>query len=279
MDIKNNTPFEFIAIPNYDKEGREVFTNIVKGTFSFSRNQPLKIAEEQVPITMADEYWGEPGQSPIKYESDLAVFKPTTDLILLGYAYNYNRQKIKEASVYFSIGSNTKKAVVKSEEPTGKIPLYLLEDFYTKRGLLKLKQTGTGFGFYPRQFKPRVKYAGTYDEQWKKERSPFLPRDFDYRFFQSAYPELITQKYLKGNEKVYAVNVWADGPIKFNIPDITLRLKTIFEQKLIEEDAMLDTVILEPEENRALLIWRQMIPCQGMTMEIRGFEINMNGLN
>ena len=74
MDINNNSPFEFIALPNYDKEGREVFTNIVKGTFLFSKNQSLTIAEEQVPITMADEYWGEPGVTPVKYESDLAAF-------------------------------------------------------------------------------------------------------------------------------------------------------------------------------------------------------------
>ena len=83
MDIKNNTPFEFIALPNYDKEGREVFTNIVKGAFTLSTNRSLSIADEQVPITMTDEYWGEPGVSPIKYESDLAVYKPSTDLIML----------------------------------------------------------------------------------------------------------------------------------------------------------------------------------------------------
>ena len=274
MDINNNSPFEFIALPNYDKEGREVFTNIVKGTFLFSKNQSLTIAEEQFPITMADEYWGEPGVTPVKYESDLAAFKPTTDLILLGFAYHYKGKKIKKAEVSFGTGSTRKKATVETHQPAYRLPLYLLENFGRKKGWFKSKH-GNGFGFYPKQYKPRVQYAGTYDDRWRRECSPFLPEDFDYRFFQAAYPELITQAYLRGNERIFAENVSPDGPVVFDLPGINIGIKTIFEQKLIEEKAILDTVILEPEERRVSLVWRQMIPCQGMTMEIRGFEINM----
>jgi hypothetical protein len=275
MDIKNNTPFEFIALPNYDKEGFEVFTNIVKGTFRFSTNRSLRIADEQVPINMDDEYWEKPGISPVKYESDLAVYKPSTDLILLGFAYHYKGKNIKKMSVRFGVGSTQKKATVKSNQAMERLPLYLLEDFGQKKGLLKSKKLGNGFGFYPKQYKPRVQYAGTYDDRWRKERCPFLPEDFNYRFFQAAYPELITQVHLHGNERVFAENVSPHGPIIFDLPGITIGVKTIFEQKLIDEEAIMDTVILEPEKNRVSLVWRQMIPCQGMTMEIRGFEINM----
>ena len=274
MDIKNNTPFEFIALPNYDKDGREVFTNVVKATFSLSSNRSIAIANEQVPITMADEYWGEPGTTPIKYESDLAVFKPSTDLILLGFAYHYKGKKIKKAVVLFGAGSTRKKATITSYQPSDRLPLYLLEDFGQKKSLFPSKH-GNGFGFYPKQYKPRVKYAGTYDDRWREERCPFLPEDFNYHFFQAAYPELISKRHLDGNERVFAENVSPDGPIVFDLPGISIRVKTIFEQKLIEGKGILDTVILEPEEKRVLLIWRQMVPCQGMTMEIRGFEINM----
>lgn len=274
MYINNNSPFEFIALPNYDKEGREVFTNIVKGTFLFSKNQSLTIAEEQVPITMADEYWGEPGVTPVKYESDLALFKPTTDLILLGFAHHYKGKKIKKAHVSFGTGSIKKKATVETQQSTYRLPLYLLENFQRKRGLFKSKH-GNGFGFYPKQYKPRVQHAGTYDDRWRRERSPFLPEDFDYRFFQAAYPELITPTYLRGNERIFAENVSPDGPVWFDLPGLNISIKTIFEQKLIEKMVILDTVILEPEEMRVSLVWRQMIPSQGMTMEIRGFEINM----
>lgn len=39
-----------------------------------------------------------------------------------------------------------------------------------------------------RSWQPRLRYAGTYDQHWMDERLPFLPEDFDLRYFQSAPP-------------------------------------------------------------------------------------------
>lgn len=47
----------------------------------------------------------------------------------------------------------------------------------------------------------REQYTGTYDETWLKTRHPFLPQDFDYRFYQCAHPDLILPFYLKGDER------------------------------------------------------------------------------
>ena len=276
MYINNHTPFEFIALPNYDKDGREVFTNIVKGTFSLPTNRSLKIAEKQVPITMADEYWGEPGVSPLKYEADLAVFKPTTDLILVGFAHHYKGDKISSMDVVFGGGSKKKKATVEYSEARERIPLALLDSFGEKKGWFGSSRLGNGFGFYPKQYPPRLKYAGTYDERWRKERFPFLPVDFDYRFFQAAYPELITDTYLRGNERIFAENVSPGGSILFDLPGISIEVEAVFEKKSVKSKAMLDTVILEPEEKRLLLVWRQMVPCHNMTKDIQGFEINIS---
>jgi hypothetical protein len=38
-------------------------------------------------LTMTDEYYGEPGKSSIKYESDLAPYKPRCDVVLKGHSY------------------------------------------------------------------------------------------------------------------------------------------------------------------------------------------------
>lgn len=276
MEVNNNTPFEFIAVPNYDKDGLEVFTNIVKGTFSFLNDQSLEIAENQIPITFADEYWGNPGESPVKHESDLAVFKPSTDLIMVGYAYHYTGKKIKEMDVQFSVGSVAKRETVKTDEAMDKIPLYLLDHFGQKRGMFHSKPKGNGFGFFPKQYPPRVNFAGTYDDRWQKERSPFLPEDFDYRFFQSAYPDLITDSYLKGTETIGAINVSPCGPISLRLTGISIEVETKFEKTSIKERSNLDTLILDAEEKRLILLWRQMIPCHGMIRDVRGFEINMS---
>jgi hypothetical protein len=43
-----------------------------------------------------------------------------------------------------------------------------------------------GYGSVGRNWQPRIKFAGTYDERWRAERFPFLPEDFDPQYFQSA---------------------------------------------------------------------------------------------
>ena len=51
-------------------------------------------------------------------------------------------------------------------------------------------------------WEPRRSYAGTYDERWQAQRAPYLPTDFDPRFFQLAPPDLIAPGYLQGGEPV-----------------------------------------------------------------------------
>ena len=40
------------------------------------------------------------------------------------------------------------------------------------------------FGPVGRSWQPRIKWAGTYDKKWLDETFPFLPGDFDERYFQ-----------------------------------------------------------------------------------------------
>jgi hypothetical protein len=47
------------------------------------------------------------------------------------------------------------------------------------------------FGPIPPTWLPRRDFAGTYDDGWTKKRAPYLPLDFDSRFFQVAPPALI----------------------------------------------------------------------------------------
>ena len=37
-----------------------------------------------------------------------------------------------------------------------------------------------------RGWRPRLSYAGTYDQHWIDEVFPFLPADFDDRYYQAA---------------------------------------------------------------------------------------------
>jgi hypothetical protein len=67
----------------------------------------------------------------------------------------------------------------------------------------------------------RQQYAGTYDEAWKQHRHPQLPKDFDYRFYQTAHPKLIYPGHLRGDEMVQIVNMTPGGGRRvFFLPEI-----------------------------------------------------------
>ncbi len=85
--IENNSGLEFDAFPLADKEGRPTMVCVVKGTFEISKNGSLQLATKQAPINVSGEYWGDPEKSSYKYEPECAIFKATTDVALLGYAY------------------------------------------------------------------------------------------------------------------------------------------------------------------------------------------------
>ena len=68
-----------------------------------------------------------------------------------------------------------------------------------------------GFGYVGRHWTPRAALAGTYDAAWESERSPFLPDDFDERFFNGASPGLVATPHLRGGEDVKINNASSQG--------------------------------------------------------------------
>jgi len=83
-----------------------------------------------------------------------------------------------------------------------------------------------GVGFYGRGWAPRLAYAGTYDENYMKERHPRLPSDFSYRFFNGAHPDLQVPGYLQGDEEVILLNVCSGASrVHFRLPCLLPTIK------------------------------------------------------
>src|SRR2546422_10088973 len=85
LQFKNNTPFEGTIYPMPDAEGIDTVFAVVKATLVLGER--LALAEKQLPVTLADQYHGEPGKTSIKTPSDVSLTKPATDVLLLGTAY------------------------------------------------------------------------------------------------------------------------------------------------------------------------------------------------
>lgn len=118
-----------------------------------------------------------------------------------------------------------------------------------------------GFGFIGRSWQPRIALAGTYDEQWKKQRMPLLPLDFDDRYFNGAHADLISENLLRGGERVTLSHLSPSGQQAFDLPVWSEPVTFFIKDRKERVPPVLDTVIIEPDSNRVLMTWRASLPC------------------
>lgn len=116
--------------------------------------------------------------------------------------------------------------------------------------------TPMSFGPMGRGWPGRIEWGGTYDQHWIDEIFPFLPPDFDDRYFQMAPPDQQTTRP-QGGEDVILVNLTARGREHLRLPDTRLPL-TLFRGRGIDtETAVLpDTIAIDADARRLALVWR-----------------------
>lgn len=119
-----------------------------------------------------------------------------------------------------------------------------------------------------RGWQERLKYAGTYDDKWLGNIFPFLPADFDERYYQAA-PADQQIAYPQGGEEVILVNLTPEGRCHFKLPAVDVPV--IFFKKRggkQETKAVIDTIVLEPEQGVFALTWRTQIELRRNIFEI-----------
>lgn len=125
------------------------------------------------------------------------------------------------------------------------------------------------FGPIGRAWPPRPEYAGTYDDDWLENHFPFLPKDFDPRYYQAAPPDQQID-FPTGGEPVTLVNLTLEGTTQFRLP--TLEVPVEFTDARFdrsEHRARLDTIVIEPDEGRFTLAWRASHPLKRNMLEMR----------
>lgn len=130
------------------------------------------------------------------------------------------------------------------------------------------------FGFIAPGWDPRINYIGTYDESWQVQRAPYLPLDFDRRFFNMAHPDVVATDYLKGGEPVLISGMHPSGDIRFNLPQITMQSSVIVESKRYQPKLNLETVLFEPNKLQISMTWRAAFPCDKKVLKIK--EVNVS---
>jgi hypothetical protein len=105
----------------------------------------------------------------------------------------------------------------------------------------------------------RRRLAGTYDEDWRRDQWPLLPRDFDYEFFNAAPPALRSATHFRGDEPVTIVGFRSEGPCHFSLPSergIELRFVGRRPDDRLLAKLHLDTIELDMNTMTVGLIWR-----------------------
>lgn len=85
-DIQNHTAFVFEPLHIADEEMRPVIVTLVKATFQFDLEGSVWLSEEQLPVNPTGELSLDRPVSSYKYEPEVALHKPATDVVMIGHA-------------------------------------------------------------------------------------------------------------------------------------------------------------------------------------------------
>ncbi len=87
LQIYNYSPFKTERAVLLDKNGAQVWVVAIKATYLFDEAGKTRLADEQEPVFVAPEYFGEPGKSSLRREGELVIEHPGTDIVFNASAY------------------------------------------------------------------------------------------------------------------------------------------------------------------------------------------------
>ena len=112
MLFRNFTPFKPLCFESRDEKQNDFGVVVLRGTFDIHKGKQLRISQAQEPILFKDEYYGDPQESSIQFDSCMAPFKPKTDVLVNANAYSPSWRSEKEWSVSFRFGNYKKQLTV-----------------------------------------------------------------------------------------------------------------------------------------------------------------------
>jgi len=124
---------------------------------------------------------------------------------------------------------------------------------------------------------PRRELAGTFDAAWRRQRAPYLPADFDPRFFHAAPPDQTTPEHLQGGEPVELLHA-APEPLRFTLPACAWTARARLGGDTVPLAPLLEAVLLEPDHARLCLLWRATAPLDRRALELDEVRVDLEHL-
>ena len=126
-----------------------------------------------------------------------------------------------------------------------------------------------------RDWMPRVALAGSYDQTWQDTRKPLPPDDFDDRFLQAAPEDQQPRRHLTGGEEVALTNLTPTGQWRFHLPRLALNCTTRFGRRSVHHRPDLQSVTIEPDAGRVIMLWGTSLPCHDTLYELSGARVTL----
>ena len=118
-----------------------------------------------------------------------------------------------------------------------------------------------------RAWPERRRYAGTYDQSWIDTVFPFLPADFDERYYQTAPQDQQVDPPAPGTP-VVVVGMTPSGRAEFRLPETRLPVRVHRKREIAFNDRVLpDTLIFDCEAGVLMSVWRIWIPIRRQISE------------
>lgn len=117
------------------------------------------------------------------------------------------------------------------------------------------------FGPIGRGWPQRLRYAGTYDDVWQENKFPFLPDDFDNKYFQAA-PADQQISYISGGERVVLHNLTESRYCSFRLPRMNLESVVCYLRtgEFRVAKFVVDTIHFFPDEGIYTMTARTSVP-------------------
>lgn len=128
----------FQIVPGQNEAGEHVFSVIVKRSYRLTPNGRSERLETDHPLRLTDEYYdaGDPEWSTVQHESELAPYKPATDVVVIGKAYAPRAASTQQMRIGVLVGNSQKILMVTGDRRChfrdGELPLFSDPDPFTE---------------------------------------------------------------------------------------------------------------------------------------------------
>jgi hypothetical protein len=113
LALVNRTPYAAERAFVRDGDGVDHWVVAVRATFDLAAHRAVSLADEQPAPLLTPEYWGGPGVSSLRYESDVTLQKPSTDVLVNGAAHAPAGRPAKEVAARLRVGKVDKTIVAR----------------------------------------------------------------------------------------------------------------------------------------------------------------------